>query len=131
MKIHLDTTLLIQRPRWELLPAGDHRIFVSAISFAEFAEGTSHPDPAIAARAALELIELRDVYGTGVPFGQHEADVYRELCAVLSRSGRAVGGRRRIDVMIAAVAVADNAALATRNSGDFSGLESVLRVLEL
>jgi predicted nucleic acid-binding protein len=33
--------------------------------------------------------------------------------------------------MIAAVAVADNAALATRNASDFTGLESVLEVLQL
>lgn len=33
--------------------------------------------------------------------------------------------------MIAAVAVADNAALATRNPADFTGLETILKVISL
>lgn len=131
MKIHLDTNLLIQRPRWELLTPGDHQLFVSAIAFAEFSEGTTHPDPTIAARAALDLIKLRTTYGPGLPFAQPEADVYRELCATVVTAGRTPGGRRRVDVMIAAVAVAHNAALATRNTTDFAGLENVLEVIAL
>ena len=70
-------------------------------------------------------------YGEGLPFTQREADVYRELCATVTAAGKTAGGRRRVDLMIAAVAVAHNAALATRNSADFIGLESVLDVLQL
>jgi predicted nucleic acid-binding protein len=131
MNIHLDTNLLIQSPRWQLLPPGDHQLYVSAIAFAEFSEGTTHPDPAISSRAALELIQLRNAYGEGVPFGQREADVYRELCTAVVTAGRRTGAGRRVDLMIAAVAVADRAALATRNTADFAGLESVLQVIEL
>ena len=131
MKIHLDTNLLIQRPQWELLPPGDHELFVSAIAFAEFSEGTTHPDPRIAARARVDLVRLRDAYGDGLPFAQREADVYRELCATITAAGRTAGGRRRVDVMIAAVAVADNAALATRNPADFTGLDAILTVIPL
>ena len=58
MNIHLDTNLLIQQPQWELLPPGDHQLFVSAIAFAEFSEGTTHPDPTIATRAALDLYPI-------------------------------------------------------------------------
>jgi predicted nucleic acid-binding protein len=131
VKVHLDTNLLIQRPRWELLPSGRHELFVSAIAFAEFSEGTTHPDPRIAARARVDLVQLRQAYGEGLPFTQREADVYRELCAIIVAAGRTAGGRRRVDVMIAAVAVASNAALATRNPTDFDGLETVLKVIPL
>lgn len=131
MKIDLDTNLLIQRPQWELLPPGRHELFVSAIAFAEFSEGTAHPDPEVAARARVDLVRLREAYGDGLPFSQREADVYRELCDIIAAPGRITGGRRRVDVMIAAVAVADNAALATRNPADFTGLETVLQVIEL
>lgn len=89
------------------------------------------PDPSLATRAGLDLIRFRDVYGEGLSFEQHEADAYRELCAAVSAAGKAAGGRRRVDLMIAAVAVADGAALATRNVSDFTGLESVLDVLHL
>lgn len=131
MRIHLDTNLLIQQPNWDRLPEGRHQLFVSAIVFAEFSEGTTHPDPSIAARARLDLIQLRAAYGDGLPFRQREADVYRELCATVSAAGKTAGGRRRVDLMIAAVAVADKAALATRNPSDFTGLESVLEVMQL
>lgn len=131
MKIHLDTNLLILPPNWTLLPPGDHHLLVSAIAYAEFSEGTAHPDPAVAAQASIELAQLRSLYGEGVAFTQREADVYRELCRTLTVAGRAAGGRRRIDLMIAAVAVADNAALATRNVDDFAGLSGVLEVLSL
>jgi predicted nucleic acid-binding protein len=127
--IHLDTNLLIQRPRWELLPSGNHQLFISAIAFAEFSEGATHPDPTIATRAALDLIKLRDAYGDGLAFAQREADVYRELCGTVITAGRTPGGRRRVEVMIAAVA--DNAALATRNTTHFAGLENVLEVIAL
>jgi hypothetical protein len=56
VKIHLDTNLLIQRPHWELLPPGRHGLFVSAISFAEFSEGTTHPDPGL--ETVLTVIPL-------------------------------------------------------------------------
>ena len=131
MRIHLDTNLLIQTPQWELLPSGEHEFLVSAIAFAEFSEGASHPDPAIAADAAIELIRYRSTYGDGLPFTQRDADIYRELCAMVAATGRTAGGKRRVDLMIAAIAIGDGAALATRNTTDFEGLESLLNVITL
>lgn len=131
MRLHLDTNLLIQTPRWDLLPVGDHEFLVSAIAFAEFSEGTAHADPSIAAEAGIELVRHRSVYGEGLPFTQREADIYRELCALVTTSGRTPGGKRRVDLMIAAIAVGDGAALATRNTADFEGLEPLLNVITL
>jgi hypothetical protein len=123
--------LLIQTPQWTLLPPGEHEFLVSAIAFAEFSEGATHPDPAIAAEAAIELIQYRSNYGDGLPFTQREADIYRELCGVVATSGRTPGGKRRVDLMIAAIAIGDGAALATRNTADFEGLEPLLTVVTL
>lgn len=131
MRIHLDTNLLIQQPNWAALPQGEHRLFVSAIAFAEFSEGAAHPEPVMAARARIELAQLRSVYGEGLAFAQREADVYRELYALVTAAGRSPVRRRRVDLMIAAVAVADNAALATRNVDDFAGLSGVLEIVPL
>ncbi len=131
MRIHLDTNLLIQTPRWDLLPVGDYEFLVSAISFAEFSEGAAHADPSIAAEAGIELVRHRSVYGEGLPFTQREADIYRGLCALVATTGRTPGGKRRVDLMIAAIAVGDGAALATRNTADFEGLEPLLNVITL
>jgi len=132
VRIHLDTNLLIQTPNWELLPPGDdHEFLVSALAFAEFSEGATHPDPAIAADAAIELIHHRSNYGDGLPFTQREADIYRELCTLVATTGRTPGGKRRTDLMIAAIAIGDGAALATRNTADFEGLQPLLTVIKL
>lgn len=131
MRIHLDTNLLITTPQWERLPPGDHEFFVSALAFAEFSEGTAHSDPDIAARARIDLVLHRSTYGEGLPFSQREADVYRELCGIVAGVGRTPGGRRRADLMIAAVAIGDGAALATRNAADFTGLELLLPIVSL
>ncbi len=63
--------------------------------------------------------------------GYSEADIYRELCSVVAIAGRTPGGRRRIDLMIAAIAIGDGAALATRNTSDFEGLQPLLHVITL
>lgn len=104
---------------------------MSAIAFAEFSEGTAHPDPNIAARARLDLIQHRSTYGDGLPFTQREADIHRELCATVATAGRTPGGKRRVDLMIAAIALGDGAALATRNASDFDALAPLLNVIAL
>lgn len=131
MRIHLDTNLLIQTPHWELLPPGDHEFLVSALAFAEFSEGTAHPDPTIAADAGIQLSQHLSTYGAGLPFAQREADIYRELCTLVATTGRTPGSKRRVDLMIAAIAIGDGAALATRNTADFEGLQPLLNVITL
>ena len=44
-------------------------------------------------------------YGEGLPFTQRDADIYRELCALVATTGRTPGGKRRVDLMIAAIAI--------------------------
>jgi predicted nucleic acid-binding protein len=131
VRIHLDTNLLISKPRWDLLPPGDHEYLVSALVFAEFSEGTAHPKPDIAGRARIDLIQHRATYGDGLPFSQRDADIYRELCSLVATAGRTPGGKRRIDLMIAAIAIGDGAALATRNTSDFDGLQPLLHIITL
>ncbi len=51
--------------------------------------------------------------------------------AEIEQAGRTPGGKRRVNLMIAAIAVGDGAALATRNTADFEGLEPLLEVVQL
>lgn len=67
----------------------------------------------------------------GLPFTQREADIYRELCALVATTGRTPGGKRRVDLVIAAIAIGDGAALATRHTAEFEGLEPLLNVITL
>lgn len=129
MNIHLDTGLLIREPRWELLPAGDHQFFVSALVYAELSEQTVVPDPEAAATSGLRLLDAQSLYGPGLAFGDGESRVYRELLAATTSDPEIHISRGHL--MIAAVAAAHGALLGTRNPAAYLGLDRFLQVIEL
>jgi predicted nucleic acid-binding protein len=61
-----------------------------------------------------------------------DADVaraYGRVYAAVVTAGRKARGRRTIDLLIAATAVAADLPLYTRNPGDFAGLSRVLEII--
>lgn len=130
MRIHLDTNALIVEPAWDRLPAGSHELAISSIAYAEYSEGVHHQDPAVVAATARGILAIEDTYGFGIPFDGRAARMYRVLCSAVSASGRTIGRARRIDLMIAAVAAADGAALLTHNTRDFVGVQDLVTVLD-
>lgn len=62
------------------------------LALAEFSEAATHPNPAIAADAAIELIQRRSNFGDGLPFTQREADIYRELYHLAAPTGSGSAG---------------------------------------
>ncbi len=130
--ILLDTNLLIQRPRFELLPSAEsYEFHCSAISYAELQEGEFSSDPRVRLQSPLDHIRASERFGEGLPFDDLAAHVYRVVCRAVLESGRGVGRSRRVDLMIAAIALANDCVLATRNTSDFQGLETILTVIEL
>lgn len=130
----LDTNLLIAEPNFALLPkpsSGGDRFFTSALCYAELLEGEYANDPDIVATAVIQYATAYQVLGEGIPFGQHEVNSYRALCAAITASGRRITRSRRIDIMIAATAHANNMTLATRNIRDFESLKSLVPIIEL
>jgi predicted nucleic acid-binding protein len=132
MDILLDTVLLITPPDPQLLSNfKDSRFFVSSISYAELAEGEFSINPIVQVRAPLDLARAQQLYGKGLPFDDAAANLYRMVCKAVVAHGRQVTRVRRIDMMIAAIAVANNCALATRNIADYAGLEQLTPLLPL
>ncbi|TXI65306.1 hypothetical protein [Mycolicibacterium mageritense] len=80
-----------------------------ALAFAEFSEAATHPNPAIAADAAIELIQRRSNFGDGLPFTQREADIYRELYHLAAPTGSGSASCRV--GLIVAIAIGTGAAL--------------------
>ncbi|MDR1441755.1 MAG: hypothetical protein LBJ02_05105 [Bifidobacteriaceae bacterium] len=131
-RILLDTNVVIMRPdRAKLTALGPARLMVAAITYAELAEGEFAADPAARLRAPLDLLLARQAYGPGLPFDDSAAQVYPAICRAVIQSGRALGRARRIDMMIAAIALANGCGLATRNTDDFSPLSTVLTLIDL
>jgi len=130
----LDTNLLIGTPDFSKLPADtrdDVKLCTSALCYAELSEGRFSSDPVRSAETILRLSELREALGEGLPFGEAELAAYQKICATAVSRGRALTRNRRIDMMIAATALANGLVLATRNIADFAAVIGELEVIEL
>ncbi|MDR1833308.1 MAG: hypothetical protein LBQ92_01450 [Propionibacteriaceae bacterium] len=130
MRVLFDTNLLIRYPSVEWLAEREAASFhASAISLAELAEGEFSGIPQVSARAPIEVANAKTLFGAGLPFDDKAADMYPVVCRAVIAGGRTLARPRRIDMMIAAVALANGCALATQNPKDFVGLEPILEII--
>lgn len=131
-RLLLDTNILIWR---RALPPGLFRgsVSISAVTLAELSAGVNMVQgegPAAIEERALRLAVLQQTENEfdPIPFGPQAARVYGRMCAAVLASGRTP--RRRVaDLMIAATAAAEDAALCTMNPDDFVGLDKLVRVI--
>jgi hypothetical protein len=132
----LDTTILILRERItpEELPA---EMAISAISLAELSAGPHevrgnheqdlYDEHAERARR-LDVLQRAESEFDPIPFDAEAARIYGRLTAAVVAAGRKP--RRRVaDLMIAAIAVAQELPLYTTHPDDFSGLEELLAIM--
>lgn len=125
MKAILDTSLLVA----ESLSHPGYDVAISSLSWAELGYGIrKEGDPVERARREARVARLRAVLGAGIPFDDAGASAYETVCGLVLAGGREVRGRA-IDLMIAATAAAHGAAVITRNTGDFTGLDGFVTVV--
>ena len=126
-RVLLDTSVVIDLERLELgaLASADHA--VSAVSFTELGYGLNTDDP-VARHSRSEryhaVLEAFEIW----PFDIAAAKVYGPLAGLVRASGRN-RRPRRLDLQIAATAVAHSVPLLTRNPRDFGGLARMLDVI--
>ncbi len=102
---------------------------VSALTMAELATGTAATaDPQERARRIALLQHAEDTFDQ-LPFDLAAARVYGRIHAAVVAIGRKARGRRAIDLLIAATALANGLPLYTHNPGDFLGLEDLLDIV--
>jgi predicted nucleic acid-binding protein len=132
----LDTNIMILR-RWvdpAELPA---EMAISAITLAELSAGPhevrrneeqdDYDEHAERARR-LDVLQRAENEFDPIPFDAEAARLYGRVCAAVVSAGRKP--RRRVaDLMIAAVAIAENLPLFTTNPDDFKGLGDLLTVV--
>jgi len=123
----LDTSVVIDLERIDAssLPA---EVSVSALTLAELAAGPhATTDPEERARRQERLQRAEAIFSP-LPFDAKAARAYGRIYAAVAAQGREARGRRAVDLLIAATALAEGLPLYTRNPDDFHGLASLLDV---
>lgn len=126
----VDTSVVIdlERMRPADLPG---EIAVSAITMAELASGPhATSDPAERARRQDRLQRAEATFEP-LPVDASVARAYGRVYAAVAAAGRKARGRRVVDLLIAATAVAAGLPLYTRNPDDFAGLSKILEIVRV
>ena len=104
---------------------------ISVISMAALAAGPhATPNPAERARRQDRLQRAEATFEP-LPVDADVARAYGRLYAAVAASGRKARGRRSVDLLIAATAMAAGLPLYTRNPDDFAGLSDILEIVSL
>ena len=124
----IDTSVVIDLPiiDAERLP---REMAISAMTLAELAAGPhATADPAERARRQDRLQRAEATFEP-VPVDADVARAYGRVYAAVTAAGRKARGRRTMDLLIAATAVAADLPLFTRNPDDFAGLSELLEIV--
>lgn len=106
-------------------------IAISAVTLAELAAGPhATTDPCERARRQDRLQRVEAVFEP-LPVDSAAARAYGRVYAAVAARGSKTRGRRALDLLVAATALAAALPLYTRNPGDFRELESLLEVVAL
>ena len=126
----IDTSVIIDLERIERadLPL---ELAVSAITMAELAAGPhATAEPAERARRQDRLQRAEATFEP-LPVDAEVARAYGRIYAAVAASGRKARGRRAVDLLIVATAVAAGLPLYTRNPDDFVGLSDLLEIVSV
>ena len=124
----IDTSVVIDLPEIEpgRLPI---EVAISAITLAELAAGP-HATTDTAERAKRQdRLQRAEATFEPLPIDTSVARAYGRVYAAVAASGRKARGKRAVDLLIAATAVAAGLPLYTRNPDDFAGLSGLLTIV--
>jgi predicted nucleic acid-binding protein len=104
-------------------------VAISAVTLAELAAGPHvNTDPEERARRQDRLQRVEATFDV-FPFDAAAARAYGRLYATVLAAGRKARGRRALDLLIAATALAAELPLYTRNPDDFDALNSLIEII--
>jgi hypothetical protein len=97
----------------------------SALTIAELAAGPHAALDSAARAVRQDRLAWAESLFDAIPFDHRAARAYGRIFAATMASGRKPRGARALDLLIAAVALANNLPLVTRNPDDVAHLASV------
>ena len=123
----VDTSVLIGlgQMRDAELPA---EMTISALSLAELAAGPHATDDPSERARRQERLQVAEALFDALPFDAACARAYGRVYAETAAAGRKARGRRAVDLLIAATALAADLPLYTASPADFDGLSDVIAV---
>jgi predicted nucleic acid-binding protein len=126
----IDTSVIIDLDQIERvdLPL---ELAVSAISMAELAAGPHATAEAAERARRQDRLQRAEATFEPLPVDAKVARAYGRVYAAVTESGRKARGRRAVDLLIAATAVAAGLPLYTRNPDDFAGLSGLLEIVSV
>jgi predicted nucleic acid-binding protein len=102
---------------------------ICSVTLAELAAGPhAASDPNERARRQDHLQRIEAIFDP-LPFDADSARAYGRIYAAIAAAGRKARGRRAVDMLIAATALASELPLYTCNPDDFTGLAGLLEVV--
>ena len=104
-------------------------IAVSAVTMAELAAGAHATRDPIERARRQERVQRAEATFEPLPVDGAAARAYGRVYASVAASGRKARGRRALDLLIAATAVAAGLPLYTRNPTDFANFTDLLEVV--
>lgn len=102
---------------------------IASITLAELAAGPHATDDRVERARRQERLQLAEATFDPIPFDADCARAYGRIYAQTLAGGRKARGRRAVDLLIAATALAANLPLYTANPNDFSGMETLIDVI--
>lgn len=124
----LDTSVVIDLEGAARLP-GEGTI--SSLTLAELAAGPHAAGDAAERARRQQRVQLAESSFDALPFDDDCARAYGSVFAAVASAGRKPRGRRMVDLLIAATAIAHDLPLYTYNARDLDGLESLLDVVDV
>jgi predicted nucleic acid-binding protein len=123
----IDTSVVIELERIdpEVLPL---QMAISTITLAELAAGPHATDDLAERARRQERLQLTEATFDALPFDADCARAYGRVYAQTVAAGRKARGRRAVDLLIAATALATDLPLYTANPADFAGLDDLISV---
>jgi len=124
----VDTSVVIDLDRIEpsSLPA---ELALSAVTLAELAAGPHATEDRAERARRQDRLQRAEATFEPVPVDAGVARAYGRVYAAVVAAGRKGRGRRALDLLIAATALAAGLPLYTRNAADFAGLEELIEIV--
>jgi predicted nucleic acid-binding protein len=123
----LDTNIVIFLARLSAAHLPDDMV-ISSVTLAELSAGPHHTDDPVERAKRTSILQHAEATFDPLPFDAEAARAYGLIAAAVLASGRKPRSRLA-DLMLAAIARANQLPLYTTNPADFAGLDDLITVI--